>query len=714
MDLSNASNTLSSIATSGSIGSLDLVNSSALQIAPVTVGSVTRTGIQSAGAVNLSNAGDLTLAPGAAIQTSNGALVVQAGRFLNQAGVNALHAGGSNVWQVWSLNPAPYDASTGDLTGNLPHDFVQYNASLGQTAIQGSGKGLFYQFAPALTIDVIGLVSKVYDANTDAALARGNYRVAYQTRPDAFGVNGDVLTLHQFDRGIYASNGTGTAAGDAGSSKTVAVSGLGITAVDARGKPVYGYSAPTTASAAVGEILPKILDLTIEKVYDGNAVFDNRARSIRFTGMVAGEPEPSISSGSASVTATPLGQSAAPVGQYLGFANPQGLVLDNPNYTIIRGTELGRVDATIAKAPLGVTVEGNYSGTTEIIKPTAFTTTGLVNGETLTALSKFTVKFREVSANDVNYVTELFSGGGTAVLSNYELTLVPNKLPGDTQNTVKIKALSDIIVSLPKWTSQDVKPAPSSAAATSTQTTSATTSATTTVASVAAAPSEAAPSAPAAVQATAAAPAAPAAAAEAAPAPSPAASASAAPDGAANATPAASAASQGDTTTTAPAATSSSGGSSTTEEANADGKPRPAANAPDAPAQAAGRAPAPAQVTPVRPAVAAGVSVAVVTQATAQVSGLVNVVVPPPVVRGAAPLVVALPTSVVPPTAPSTGVRATLTNDRPLPTWIKYDATQKALIVESTPATALPVTVVLSIGGQRTSVVVSESAVLGR
>jgi hypothetical protein len=124
---------------------------------------------------------------------------------------------------------------------------------------------------------------------------------------------------------------------------------------------------------------------------------------------------------------------------------------------LVRGPTIGKVVATIVKAPLGVTVEGNYSGTTEIIKPTAFTTTGLVNGETLTALSKFTVQYREVSRNDDNYVTELFSAGGTAVLSNYFLTQVTNKLVGDTQNMVKIKALADVVVDTPKWASQPTK-----------------------------------------------------------------------------------------------------------------------------------------------------------------------------------------------------------------------------------------------------------------
>jgi hypothetical protein len=76
--------------------------------------------------------------------------------------------------------------------------------------------------------------------------------------------------------------------------------------------------------------------------------------------------------------------------------------------------------------------------------------------------------------------------------------------------------------------------------------------------------------------------------------------------------------------------------------------------------------------------------------------------------------VVALPESVTRPAAADVTVNATLPDDRPLPNWIKYDPGQRALLVESTPATSLPITVILNVGGQRTNVVVSESGAVGR
>jgi hypothetical protein len=319
-------------------------------------------------------------------------------------------------------------------------------------------------------------------------------------------------------------------------------------------------------------------------------------------------------------------------------------------------------------------VEGNYSGTTEIIKPTAFTTTGLVNGETLTALSKFTVQYREVSRNDDNYVTELFSAGGTAVLSNYFLTQLTNKLAGDTQNMVKIKALADVVVDTPKWASQ---PTPSIDFA-SPQT-------------IVSSPTSFVPSAAPVVTL------APAAAVVA-----PVAAVSAAPVEVAAAAPLAAAAAPAEATAAAPAdkaADEKETSSSTTSVASATASP-------------ASSAATTAQGTQ---ASTANVSVSVVTQPNAAGAGLVNVVVPPTVLRGGNSLVVSLPESVTQlPGNSNASANVTLTNNRPLPSWIKYDPAQRTLVVESTPSTSLPVTVTLTVGGQRTNIVVSESGNVGR
>ena len=88
--------------------------------------------------------------------------------------------------------------------------------------------------------------------------------------------------------------------------------------------------------------------------------------------------------------------------------------------------------------------------------------------------------------------------------------------------------------------------------------------------------------------------------------------------------------------------------------------------------------------------------------------------VPQATVRSGGALVVALPETVTRPTGANAEVKATLSNDRPLPTWIKYDSVQGALVVEFTQATSLPVTVILNVGGQPVSVVISESTAVNR
>jgi len=91
------------------------------------------------------------------------------------------------------------------------------------------------------------------------------------------------------------------------------------------------------------------------------------------------------------------------------------------------------------------------------------------------------------------------------------------------------------------------------------------------------------------------------------------------------------------------------------------------------------------------------------------------VVVPQTVLRGGSALVLTLPESVTrQPGNASANANVTLTNNRPLPSWIKYDPAQRTLVVESTPSTSLPVTVTLTVGGQRTNIVVSESGNVGR
>ncbi|MBT8578641.1 filamentous hemagglutinin N-terminal domain-containing protein [Polynucleobacter paneuropaeus] len=103
------------------------------------------------------------------------------------------------------------------------------------------------------------------------------------------------------------------------------------------------------------------------------------------------------------------------------------------NYSLTQPTY---VTAPIAKAPLGVTVTGTYTASTTIA-PSTFTTNGLVNNETITALSSATVNDANVMTAN-NYVKSIVIGAGTANVNNYAIGPNYNNLAGNTQNIATI------------------------------------------------------------------------------------------------------------------------------------------------------------------------------------------------------------------------------------------------------------------------------------
>jgi hypothetical protein len=580
LQMNNPANSLSSLATLETIGSVQLANQAGLVLGQVSVGGNSYAGISSAGQVKLLNVGELTIANGAFVNTLNGPVVLTAGKFINNAGSAALRAGGNNAWQVWSTNADPYNSANGDVLAGLPNDFVQYNASYGTTTVQGVGNGLLHTLAPVLTVSLNGLVSKTYDGNTLATLEAANYSVSGA-------VNADSPTLNNPVSGIYTSAGTGLAAQDAGDGKIVSVSGLTITPVNGS-KPVYGYTLSSTST----------------------------------TGMVG----------------------------------------------------------AISKAPIGITFEGNYSGTTVIDPPPAFTftITGLVNGETITELKSVTVNNKDVSKNNVNFVTSMISGGGTAQVENYQLTFAANSLAGTSQNAVKLKSPMNLVIlppalpvvaptvaPQPLLMASSVAPSPaavpaSNVSAAPTATAAATTTATTTDTAAPASTTAASSSAESAVSATA-------------------------------------------TSTTATEKEADSDAKSTTSTASST-----TANATTALATPAAAAPGSGSTSS---GSQLGVRVTMLTTPTNQTSGMVTVVLPQGTAGNGSSLQIALPPAITARAQETNSpVTATLANNQPLPAWIRFDPGQKAFVIAADARATFPISVVLNVGSQRTVVVVSESA----
>ena len=104
-----------------------------------------------------------------------------------------------------------------------------------------------------------------------------------------------------------------------------------------------------------------------------------------------------------------------------------------------------------------------------------------------------------------------------------------------------------------------------------------------------------------------------------------------------------------------------------------------------------------------------GVVVSTISSASVQVPGLVAVLVPTGTASSGTSLVIALPEQVVTSAAAGASVQVTLSNNEPLPEWIRYDAATQTLVTSAVPAGAFPLSVLVTVGGQSTVIQISES-----
>ncbi len=119
----------------------------------------------------------------------------------------------------------------------------------------------------------------------------------------------------------------------------------------------------------------------------------------------------------------------------------------NYSVTYAGGLSLGRYTLmsptpatwSVQKVPLGISIAGNYSGTTTI-NPTSYTLTGLVNSETLAPATVVIADPNVTTAN--NYVTSIVAKTGTANVNNYQITPSYNATSGtSTTNTASVNGL---------------------------------------------------------------------------------------------------------------------------------------------------------------------------------------------------------------------------------------------------------------------------------
>ncbi len=96
--------------------------------------------------------------------------------------------------------------------------------------------------------------------------------------------------------------------------------------------------------------------------------------------------------------------------------------------------------------------------------------------------------------------------------------------------------------------------------------------------------------------------------------------------------------------------------------------------------------------------------------ATPEVPGQVTVLVPRGAASAGTGLTIALPEAVTS-FAESAGlsVSVSLPDQQPLPEWIRYDPDTRSLIMGTVPADALPLSVVVNVGGQLTVIQITEA-----
>jgi filamentous hemagglutinin family protein len=295
-----------------------------------------------------------------------------------------------------------------------------YGYTLDSTA---SGKGTITP--KTVTASVIGTPTKTYDATTAATLTSANYSVSGFLGSDGATVTETVGTYNSAN--VVDANTVNV---------TLANNDLSATGTTL----LSNYTVVTSASGA-GAITPAPLGIYATPTYNGTDSFSvtggtgngtgtvTTGGSVKVAGLVNGEKLAGFTLDDANVLKASLveavsladGKAASNyvlnTGVYgtvgsaaAGTTSTSGGVTTTANTTNI---------AAMAGASLGVSVVGTYNGTTgfdDADTGTTIETNGLVNGETLTAV---TVKSPNVFVNGDNYVTAFT--GGTASLANYAI-----------------------------------------------------------------------------------------------------------------------------------------------------------------------------------------------------------------------------------------------------------------------------------------------------
>jgi hypothetical protein len=297
--LSNTSNAISTIASGSGIGSLSILNASALSIGQVTVGGTTYSGISSTGTVSLTtNSGDLTVSQNISTSstssnTSTPALKLSAGASTAAgtvtggdvvlSGSPSISVGSGGIAAIYSGNYSSVSALNTLITAQTSN----YNLFNSDTStLPASGQGFYgiYRGANAVPIYLLAVTGQSSEYGTAPIL-----KYAYSTSPTSIvstsitgipsGELSFTLTGGSVSQSVSVSSGvTGTIAltGTPSISSTGLVSNTSAGAYALTLTPsltLSGYSFAAGTNPVTYTINPKPITATgvtgVNKVYDG-------------------------------------------------------------------------------------------------------------------------------------------------------------------------------------------------------------------------------------------------------------------------------------------------------------------------------------------------------------------------------------------------------------------------------------------------------------
>jgi len=441
---------LTGLGSSGNITAGALIQNSGTSGGVIVdaIGNVSLAGVTNYGADGIR----ITGGDGIAAGTTTGGNVTAVGTITNTGGVvgismaapeNAACTTGCTIANAIGITTANADAtkniSYGILGGALlkasgyvSGNFINYRQRLSNTL--------------AISVTLNSNYSAAYGTGYNSASAnawlQANSTVSYTGSITAsFGVTTttpayvkSVLMFSPTVGGTTASNGTSANAVQTNTALTAA----SVSATD-------GSAVTVVPAGRTYSITPTVLGITVSGVYNGTTSYSNQNATIVTTGLAAWDTitNVTVSSANANAASTIVTAIAGTATGVNTFSSLNYLINGVFNGTLTSGLPVNTTQGaatnrvTITPAPLGLTINAVYSGSTAVT-PTSFTVTGLVNSQTITNISVATLNAINVSANNSNYVTAITIGSGTASIGNYVFNPAYNTVSSNTQNTITL------------------------------------------------------------------------------------------------------------------------------------------------------------------------------------------------------------------------------------------------------------------------------------